>query len=82
MRSNYTLSTINFKTKHQTLVEYFNFTSTKTFSTHSKKSKIINNDKLAKNMTLKMFKEMFSTSDEKNEQIIEQFAEEYEIRRE
>ena len=39
MRSYYNLLMTNYKTKHQTLVGYFNFTSTETFSTHSKKVK-------------------------------------------
>ena len=47
-----------------------------------KKSGTINGNKLTKNTILKLLNELFSTSDEKNEQIIEQFAKKYEIRRE
>ena len=46
-----------------------------------KKSRIITDEKLTKNKIIKLLNETFSTSDEKNEQIIEQFAKEYEIRR-
>ena len=45
-----------------------------------KKSKIINDNKLAINTVLTLLNEIFSTSDKENEQVIEQFAEEYEIR--
>ena len=46
-----------------------------------KKSGIINDKKLRKNTILKLLNELFSTSDEKNEQIIEQFVKEYKIKR-
>ena len=46
-----------------------------------KKSEIINDDKLTKSTIFKLLDELFSTSDKKNEQIIEQFAKEYKIRR-
>ena len=62
--------------KHQTLVGYFSFTSTKAFATHSK-SKIINDNKLTKNTILTLLNETFLTSDKENEQMIEQFAKEY-----
>ena len=45
-----------------------------------KKGKIINDNKLAINIVLTLLNEIFSTSDKENEQVIEQFAEEYEIR--
>ena len=45
-----------------------------------KKSKIINDNKLAINTVLTLLNEIFSTSDKENEQVIEQFAKEYEIR--
>ena len=63
-------------------MEYFNFTSIKTFQTTPKKSKIINDKKLTKNTISTLLNEIFSTPDNKNEQAIEQFAKEYEIRRE
>ena len=46
-----------------------------------KKSKMINDNKLTKNTILTLLIEIFSTSDKENEQVIEQFAKEYEIRR-
>ena len=45
-----------------------------------KKSKIIKDNKLAIKTVLTLLNEIFSTSDKENEQVIEQFAEEYEIR--
>ena len=54
----------------------------KNLSDHSKKSKIINDKKLTKNTISTLLNEIFSTPDNKNEQAIEQFAKEYEIRRE
>ena len=46
-----------------------------------KKSKMINDNKLTKNTILTLLIEIFSTSDKENEQVIEQFAKEYEITR-
>ena len=46
-----------------------------------KKSTIINYDKLTKTTILTLLNEIFSTSDKENEQVKEQFAKEYEIRR-
>ena len=45
-----------------------------------KKNKIVNDNKFTKNTILTLLNEIFSTSDKKNEQMIEQFAKEYEIR--
>ena len=47
-----------------------------------KKNKIVNDNKFTKNTILTLLNEIFSTSDKKNEQMIEQFAKEYEIRNE
>ena len=66
MKSYYTLLATNYKTKHQTLVGYFNFSSTKPFRS-TQKSKIINNNKLTKNMILTLHNELSSTSDKENE---------------
>ena len=46
-----------------------------------KKNKIVNDNKFTKNTILTLLNEIFSTSDKKNEQMIEQFAKEYEIRK-
>ena len=46
-----------------------------------KKSKMINDNNLTKNTILTLLIEIFLTSDKENEQVIEQFAKEYEIRR-
>ena len=45
-----------------------------------KKNKIVNDNKFTKNTILTLLNEIFSASDKKNEQMIEQFAKEYEIR--
>ena len=42
---------------------------------------MINDNKLTKNTILTLLIKIFSTSDKENEQVIEQFAKEYEIRR-
>ena len=47
-----------------------------------KKGKTINDKKLTKNTILTLLNKIFSTSDKENKQVIEQFAKEYEIRRE
>ena len=47
-----------------------------------KKSKIINDEKLTKNTILKLLNELFSVSDKQNEKVEEQFAQDYDIKRE
>ena len=46
-----------------------------------KKSKIINDDKLTKNTILTLLNEISSTLEKENEQVIEQFVKEHDIRR-
>ena len=46
----------------------------------TQKKNIVNDNKFTKNMILTLLNEIFSTSDKKNEQMIVQFAKEYEIR--
>ena len=52
----------------------------KNFFDPLKKSKVINDDKLTKNTILTLLNKKCSVSDEENEQVIEKFAQEFEIR--
>ena len=47
-----------------------------------KKSKIINDEKLTKNTIVKQLDELFSMSDEQNEKVVEQLAQDYGNKRE
>ena len=47
-----------------------------------KKSKIFNDEKVTKNIIVKLLDELFSMSDEQNEKVVEQFAQDYDNKRE
>ena len=47
-----------------------------------KKSNLINDEKLTKNTIVKQLNELFSMSDEQNEKVVEQFAQDYDNKRE
>ena len=47
-----------------------------------KKSKTINDEKLTKNIIVKQLDEFFSMFDEQNEKVVEQFAQDYDNKRE
>ena len=80
MRLLCTLLTISYKKQKQTLVKYFNFIFTQTFSILLKSSQTISDKTLTKKNTEKLLNEIFTTDKDENESRIEAFIDENEIK--